>query len=194
MRSERKLEINQTELKKMQSSTYELTDFDRNIEMNERMLQKHKDKANEEQKRIKKDLRKRTIKASFLVAAGIAVTTAGYEVHEHIEGKNKIISEFSEATSTFGIRDDSNSGYIINTKDGYVEFENGVNYMVQEAKDKGMTDQEIAIGLTAAFNKDVAIRAIGEDNYPDFSERNKLYEAAYHENKSKQNTEKGNGK
>ena len=206
------LDFGQDNLKGMATNNYELINFDKNIEMNMRMIEERKKKVNEERQmkissqiksqnekkaRQAKKLRKRNIKVAFYVAAGIAIATASYQVYEHVEGKNEIVSEFSNATSSFGVRDDSISGYVINEKENYVSFEEGVNHMIQSARDRGMNTQEIAIGLTSRFNKSVAVEALGEDNYPSFSERNKMYESAYHESKINglgQNVEKGNGK
>lgn len=208
------LQIDQDNIKGMDSNVYELVDFDRNNQMNMRMIEERNNKIKEEREmtvlkqsaiesqkerkiRHAKNLKRRKIKAAFYVAAGIAIGTAGYQAYAHVEGKNEIVSEFSNATASFGVRDDSNSGYIINEGNSYVSFEDGVNRMVQSARDNGMNTQEIAIGLTSTFNKSVAIEALGEDNYPSFSERNKMYESAYHENKINglgQNVEKGNGK
>ncbi len=206
------LDFGQDNLKGMATNNYELINFDKNIEMNMRMIEERKKKVNEERQmkissqiksqnekkaRQAKKLRKRNIKVAFYVAAGIAIGTAGYQAYTHVEGKNEIVSEFSNATSSFGVRDDSVSGYIINEEKNYVSFEDGINRMVQSARANGMNTQEIAIGLTSRFNKSVAIEAVGQDNYPNFSERNKMYESAYHESKINglgQNVEKGNGK
>lgn len=208
------LQIDQDNIKGMDSNVYELVNFDRNNQMSMRMIEERNNRISEERKmemarqsaiksqkekkvRHAKNLKRRKIKAAFYVAAGIAIGTASYQAYAHVEGKNEIVSEFSNATSSFGVRDDSNSGYIINEESNYVSFEDGVNHMVQSARDKGMNTQEIAIGLTSRFNKSVAIEALGEDNYPSFSERNKMYESAYHESKINglgQNVEKGNGK
>lgn len=208
------LQIDQDNIKSMDSNVYELVDFDRNNQMSMRMIEERNNRINEERKmkiagqsaiksqkekkvRHAKNLKRRKIKAAFYMAAGISIATASYQVYEHVEGKNEIVSEFSNATSSFGVRDDSISGYVINEKENYVSFEDGVNHMIQSARDRGMNTQEIAIGLTSRFNKSVAIEALGEDNYPSFSERNKMYESAYHESKINglgQNVEKGNGK
>lgn len=208
------LQIDQDNIKGMDSNVYELVNFDRNNQMSMRMIEERNNRISEERKmemarqsaiksqkekkvRHAKNLKRRKIKAAFYVAAGIAIGTAGYQAYAHVEGKNEIVSEFSNATSSFGVRDDSVSGYVINEGENYVSFENGVNHMIQSARDNGMNTQEIAIGLTSTFNKSVAIEALGEDNYPSFSERNKMYESAYHESKINglgQNVEKGNGK
>lgn len=208
------LQIDQDNIKGMDSNVYELVNFDRNNQMSMRMIEERNNRISEERKmemarqsaiksqkekkvRHAKNLKRRKIKAAFYVAAGIAIGTAGYQAYAHVEGKNEIVSEFSNATSSFGVRDDSVSGYVINEKENYVSFEEGVNHMIQSARDNGMNTQEIAIGLTSTFNKSVAIEALGEDNYPSFSERNKMYESAYHESKINglgQNVEKGNGK
>lgn len=208
------LQIDQDNIKNMDSNVYELVKFDRNSQMNIRIIEEHNNKIKEEremaalkqsaiesqiEKKIRhaKNLKRRKIKAAFYVAAGIAIGTAGYQAYAHIEGKNEIVSEFSAANASFGVRNDSNSGYIINEGNNYVSFEDGVNHMIQNARDNGMNTQEIAVGLTSTFNKSVAIEALGEDNYPSFSERNKMYESAYHESKINglgQNVEKGNGK
>ena len=208
------LQIDQDNIKSMDSNVYELVDFDRNNQMSMRMIEERNNRINEERKmeiarqsaiksqkekkvRHAKNLKRKKIKAAFYMAAGIAIATASYQVYEHVEGKNEIVSEFSNATSSFGVRDDSISGYVINEKENYVSFEDGVNHMIQSARDRGMNTQEIAIGLTSRFNKSVAMEALGKDNYPSFSERNKMYESAYHESKINglgQNDEKGNGK
>lgn len=208
------LQIDQDNIKGMDSNVYELVNFDRNNQMSMRMIEERNNRISEERKmemarqsaiksqkekkvRHAKNLKRRKIKAAFYVAAGIAIGTAGYQAYAHVEGKNEIVSEFSNATSSFGVRDDSVSGYVINEGENYVSFEDGVNHMIQSARDNGMNTQEIAIGLTSTFNKSVAIEALGEDNYPSFSERNKMYESAYHESKINglgQNVEKGNGK
>ena len=208
------LQIDQDNIKGMDSNVYELVNFDRNNQMSMQMIEERNNRISEERKmemarqsaiksqkekkvRHAKNLKRRKIKAAFYVAAGIAIGTAGYQAYAHVEGKNEIVSEFSNATSSFGVRDDSVSGYVINEGENYVSFENGVNHMIQSARDNGMNTQEIAIGLTSTFNKSVAIEALGEDNYPSFSERNKMYESAYHESKINglgQNVEKGNGK
>lgn len=208
------LQIDQDNIKSMDSNVYELVDFDRNNQMSMRMIEERNNRINEERKmeiarqsaiksqkekkvRHAKNLKRKRIKAAFYMAAGIAIGTAGYQAYAHVEGKNEIVSEFSNATSSFGVRDDSVSGYVINEGENYVSFEDGVNHMIQSARDNGMNTQEIAIGLTSTFNKSVAIEALGEDNYPSFSERNKMYESAYHESKINglgQNVEKGNGK
>lgn len=208
------LQIDQDNIKSMDSNVYELVDFDRNNQMSMRMIEERNNRINEERKmeiarqsaiesqkekkvRHAKNLKRKKIKAAFYMAAGIAIATASYQVYEHVEGKNEIVSEFSNATSSFGVRDDSISGYVINEKENYVSFEDGVNHMIQSARDRGMNTQEIAIGLTSRFNKSVAMEALGKDNYPSFSERNKMYESAYHESKINglgQNVEKGNGK
>lgn len=208
------LQIDQDNIKGMDSNVYELVNFDRNNQMSMRMIEERNNRISEERKmemarqsaiksqkekkvRHAKNLKRKRIKAAFYMAAGIAIATASYQVYEHVEGKNEVVSEFSNATSSFGVRDDSISGYVINEKENYVSFEEGVNHMIQSARDRGMNTQEIAIGLTSTFNKSVAIEALGEDNYPSFSERNKMYESAYHESKINglgQNVEKGNGK
>lgn len=208
------LQIDQDNIKNMDSNVYELVDFDRNNQMSMLMIEERNNRINEERKmeiarqsaiksqkekkvRHAKNLKRKKIKAAFYMAAGIAIATASYQVYEHVEGKNEIVSEFSNATSSFGVRDDSISGYVINEKENYVSFEDGVNHMIQSARDRGMNTQEIAIGLTSRFNKSVAMEALGKDNYPSFSERNKMYESAYHESKINglgQNVEKGNGK
>ena len=208
------LQIDQDNIKNMNSNVYKLVSFDRNTQMSMRMIEERNNKIKEERKmdvlkqsaiesqiekkiRHAKNLKRRKIKAAFYMATGIAIATASYQVHEHGEGKNEIVSEFSAANASFGVRNDSNSGYIINEGNNYVSFEDGVNHMIQNARDNGMNTQEIAIGLTSKFNKSVAVEALGEDNYPSFSERNKMYESAYHESKINglgQNVEKGNGK
>lgn len=208
------LQIDQDNIKGMDSNVYELVEFDRNNQMNMRIIEEHNNKIKEEremdvlkqsaiesqiEKKIRhaKNLKRRKIKAAFYMATGIAIATASYQVYEHVEGKNEIVSEFSAANASFGVRNDSNSGYIINEGNNYVSFEDGVNHMIQNARDNGMNTQEIAIGLTSKFNKSVAMEALGKDNYPNLSERNKMYESAYHESKINglgQNVEKGNGK
>lgn len=187
-------------------------DFDKNVKENEKIIDEHNQRLEEglemrrkaaiesrkeEQKVIAKDLKKRKIKAAFYVAAGIAIASAGHKSSEYIQGRNEIITEFNKATSSFCIREDSIAGSIISRGDEYISFEEGVSSMINDARQQGMSNSEIAIGLTSKFNKNVAIAAVGKDNYPSFSERNKLYEEAYHANKLKelsQESEKGIGK
>lgn len=187
-------------------------DFDKNVKENEKIIDEHNQRLEEglemrrkaaiesrkeDQKTIAKNLKKRKIKAAFYVAAGIALATVGTESYENIQGKNEIISEFDEATSSFGIRNDSTAGYIINKGSKYISFESGVYNMISCAREQGMSDSEIAIGLTYRFNQSVAEEAIGKESYPSFSERTKLYKKAYHASKLKalsQESEKGIGK
>ena len=161
------LQIDQDNIKGMDSNVYELVNFDRNNQMSMQMIEERNNRISEERKmemarqsaiksqkekkvRHAKNLKRRKIKAAFYVAAGIAIGTAGYQAYAHVEGKNEIVSEFSNATSSFGVRDDSVSGYVINEGENYVSFENGVNHMIQSARDNGMNTQEIAIGLTSS--------------------------------------------
>ena len=206
------LQIDQDNIRNMGYDSYQLARFQKNVQLSIKASNEHNKKVEEERKmnrqsaiesqrekkaRYAKNLKRRRIKAAFYMTAGIAIATAGYQSYTHVEGKNEIVSEFSGATASFGVRDDSGSGYIINEGNSYVSLEDGINRMVQSARDRGMNTQEIAIGLTSRFNKSVAIEAVGKDNYPSFSERNKMYESAYHESKINglsQSIEKGNGK
>ena len=206
------LQIDQDNIRNMGYDSYQLARFQKNVQLSMKASNEHNKKVEEERKmnrqsaiesqrekkaRYAKNLKKKRIKAAFYMVAGIAIATAGYQSYTHVEGKNEIASEFSNATSSFGVRNDSISGYVINEEENYVSFEDGVNHMIQRARDRGMNTQEIAIGLTSMFDKSVAVEALGEDNYPSFSERNKMYESAYHESKINglgQNVEKGNGK
>ncbi len=212
--SQSKININQDELMKMESESYKLERFDRNVKEMEGMLRKHKEKTTsvleesqeigvqivddyaEKRKKTVKNLKKRKIKAAVYIAAGIAIATAGYKGNENIQGRSEIISEFNDATKDFGIVSYSD-GYKINEGEHFIDFATGVKRMVEKARKAGMNDKEIAIGLTDSFNKSTAQSVLGKENYPSYTERCELYQEAYHSNKAKdlnQNIEKRNGK
>lgn len=139
--------------------------------------------------RIKKEHKKKMIKRSLYAAALISVGALACKASQNHQGRNEIVREFQEATNSFGVVN-WNNGYQINEGETLVDFEIGIDHMIQKAKEKGMNDQEIAIGLSSCINESTAKKAIGEENYPTFKERCELYEKAYHE----KNLEKGNGK
>lgn len=139
--------------------------------------------------RVKKEHKKKIITRSLYAAALIAVGTLAYKSSQNIQGKNEIVKEFATATDNFGIVNWS-EGYQINEGENLVDFETGVDHMVEKAREKGMSDQEIAIGLSNAINVETAKKAVGEENYPTFKERCELYQEAY----DTKNIEKGNGK
>ena len=214
--SQSKININQDEVMKMESESYKLERFDRSVKEMEIMLRKHKeetmnnlekernqeiraqvaDEATSEKQKAVKNLKKRKIKAAVYIAAGIAIATAGYKGNENVQGRSEIISEFNDATRDFGVFSYSD-GYKINEGEHFIDFATGVKRMVEKAKEAGMNDKEIAIGLTNSFNKNTAQNVLGKENYPNYIERCKLYQEAYHSNKAKdlnQNIEKRNGK
>lgn len=213
----RKIEVNNQELQKMKENPYALIKFDQNAKQMQQMIQKHKEETEakkyqelrrieaiksrkiEEQRRqerVKKKTTKRRIRAALYIAAGVTLTTLAYKGNENIQGKNEIVKDFREATSNFGIVNYSD-GYRINEGTTYVDIDTGVNHMIQSAKEKGMSNEEIAIGLTACINKETAEKALGEENYPTYLERCELYQEAYHSKAATRlqtNIEKGNGK
>ena len=93
------LQIDQDNIKSMDSNVYELVDFDRNNQMSMRMIEERNNRINEERKmeiarqsaiksqkekkvRHAKNLKRKRIKAAFYMAAGIAIATASYQVYE----------------------------------------------------------------------------------------------------------------
>lgn len=67
------------------------------------------------------------------------------------DGQNEIVCEFDNATSEYGIRQYS-TGYQINYGTTYVDFEDGINGMIDAARENGMNDTEIAIGLNSIIS------------------------------------------
>lgn len=196
-----KLTINEQALQQMPEVPYQMKQFDQHVQELQRIVNTHKKKEKSkelqiQQERVKKNTRKGKIKAALYLAAGVAMATAAYQGAETIQGRDKIVREFSAATSNFGVVNYS-TGYQMNEGTTYVDLTTGVNHMVEAARKKGMSDKEIAIGLTACMNKKTAEKALGEENYPTYRERCELYKHVYYSEKAtklQSNIEKGNGK
>lgn len=176
------MDLKISDVQKMIDNSREKRDIEELRVAREELLRKKRVEAMKAKKeaRVKKQTRRLAISAGLVLTAGVAIGNCAKKGFERYEGKSEIVSEFYDATSGYGVVNNSD-GYTINKGDSYLEFDTAISSMVDDAKVKGMSDQEIAIGLADAFNKNVAEDAMGE--YPSFSERNQMYDKAYHEAK-----------
>ncbi len=170
------MDIKTDDLKSMIDSHHNNVEIDRLRQEREQLLKKQK-----HEKRVKKQTRRVAISAGLILMAGVAIGTSAKKGIERFEGRNAIISEFDDLTSSYGVREDSNAGFIVNKDTSFLDLDTAVDNIVNDAKMAGMTDDEIAIGIDSMFNENVAEKAMGE--YPSLSERNEAYDNAYHESK-----------
>lgn len=141
-------------------------------------------------RKIKKQITTAKVAAALIFVAGSAVTLGAERGYQNYVGSEYIANDFSEATGSFGYRDDSNVGFIINEGSHYFDnFDDGVNSMVQTASKEGLTDSEIYIGLTKTFNERTAENALGFKM--SHQEKRDLYQQRYHQEKSKDENNKG---
>lgn len=110
----------------------------------DRCLQQEK-KLIEKQQKVEK-VKKSAVMIGIGFILGIAPTAKVIST-----GHNEIICEFDDATSEYGVRQHSN-GYQINYGTTYVDFKDGINGMIDAAREKGMNDVEIAIGLNSIIS------------------------------------------
>ena len=127
----------------------------------ERFLEEQEKLAREEQQKklIEKNQSCEKLKRS-LVMLGIGfILGAAPTASAIIDGHNEIVSEFDDATSEYEVRKYSNE-YQINHGNIYVNLEHGINGMIDAARDKGMNDVEIAIGLNSLISSDMTKKYI----------------------------------
>ena len=111
---------------------------------------KEQQQKEQQQKLIKKNqTRQKIAKSAALVGIGL-VLGAAPAAHAMVDGHNEIVSQFDDATTEYGVRSYSN-GYFINRGGDYVSLEEGISGMIDNAREVGMNDVEIAIGLNSIF-------------------------------------------
>lgn len=116
----------------------------------ERFKEQENLKMKKEQQLIEKNQKIERVKKTALMLSLGFVLGAAPTAKTIVDGKNEIVSEFDEATSEYGIVNYSD-GYQINYGSNYVGFEDGINGMINAARNKGMNDTEIAIGLNSVI-------------------------------------------
>ena len=129
----------------------------------------------------KKDIKIKAIAISSILIVGVSVGAMAKKSFERFEGKSQIISEFYDATSEYDIRNDSQSGYIINKGNCRIDFDDAIVSMKNDALDAGMSYDEVAIAIGDEFTKEDAKKSVGY--YPSYEERKEIYEKSYYESK-----------
>lgn len=89
--------------------------------------------------------------------AGVSAPTA---VVSYV-GNKAIFEEYNKVSDNYGItyhpsKEDAETvkeKYVINHGSTYIEFDEAVNSIIDECRDIGMTDTEIAIGLRESFKE-----------------------------------------
>lgn len=119
---------------------------------------------------------KKLVAITSLVVAGAVATRLSEEAHQRIVGRNAIVQEFNDATAEFGVYNWSD-GYKINHGNHYYEYQDGIKAMAKTARNAGMSDNEIYIGLSNVINERAAEEAIGEKL--DSATKVNLYKQAY---------------
>ena len=120
-----------------------------------REQQQMNDYLAEKNRYVKKSQTVERIKRSA-VRLGIGVVLGAAPTASAInDGHNEIVMQFDDATSEYGVRKYSSGEYYINHGNTYVDFEDGINGMINDARDKGMNDVEIAIGLNTVIDDSI---------------------------------------
>lgn len=123
----------------------------------------------EENNRIKKETHKKLVSKAILGAITAAVITVGgayaTNLPGYINGQQQITDEFFEATSSYSVSPVA-KGYLITKAGGeYTTTQKDFNRMVDEmillAKDAGMTDEEVYVGLENKISDTTAKEAYG---------------------------------
>lgn len=120
--------------------------------------------------------------ATAFAIAGAAVTTLAKNAYERNIGRNAIVSEFNTEYSIF----EGSNGYSITNGVKQMEFEDAVEGMINSAYNRGLSEEEIYIGLKGSINKDTAVEALGFELESAEEKRicmNKFYEVKYNESK-----------
>lgn len=116
----------------------------------ERFKEQEKIREEKKQQLIEKNQKVERVKKTALMLGLGFVLGAAPTAKKISDGHNEIVTEFDEATSEYGIVNYSN-GYQINYGSNYVGFDEGINGMIDVAREKGMNDTEIAIGLNSVI-------------------------------------------
>ena len=134
--------------------------------------------------RVQRQKRINTVKAIVFAIGVGAVTIAGYEGIQQLQGRDNIRQEFMDKTRDFYYDDWSSGFQITRNGDPYEDFDDGLRAWVDEARSKGMSDKEIYIGFTTTpFSKKSIKEAIGKDFKISLTERWNVCETRYHDMK-----------
>lgn len=125
----------------------------------ERFKEQEKLKMDQEQQLIEKNQKVERVKKTAIILGlgfvlGVAPTAKVIS-----DGRNEIVKEFDEATSEYGItyhpsKEDAETEldkYVIHHGSTYINTRDGINGMIDAARDNGMNDIEIAIGLNSVI-------------------------------------------
>lgn len=137
--------------------------------------------------KIKKmEKRARKIRAAIYLTAGIAISVASKNAYQNVVGTNYILDNYSSSDQLYdsiGVVDLSNglSVTITDRKTGatrYVSVDEGVNYVVNRARECGFDEEECYIIVSNQFSSELAKDTFPEITSERISDAKKL---AYHE-------------
>lgn len=141
-------------------------------------------------RRKKIEMKKRLISTTFIAGTTLLIAMLASNGYQQYKGSVRIADEFFNYTKGYSIRDDSVSGKIVMINGVEVSFDSAMEDIVNDARYGGMTDVEISIGMTKVYNKDFAIKYVGEVSGED--KKNAKYQA-YYEGKLEEYTKTSGG-
>lgn len=126
--------------------------------------------------------------ATVFTIAGAAVATMAKNAYERNIGRNAIVSEFNQDYSIF----EGSNGFFISDGVKQMEFEDAIEGMINSAYNRGLSEEEIYIGLKGTIDELTAEEALGFEL--DSSVENKLCMDKFYEVKYKESQEKKGAK
>ena len=126
----------------------------------------------------KSEMKKKLISTAFIAGATLSLAMLASNGYKQHVGSNRIADEFYTYTKGYGIDNESN-GYHAYYGGREISLDSAFEDIVNDARYGGMTDTEISIGMTKVYNKDFALKYVGEVSGED--KTNAKYQAYYEE-------------